>query len=310
MVNLAVGTLFTTTSVWMDSSDTPLPSLLHTDAKEHVSSPPRKRRKTRRETRQVKLPPPAVVPHLAVPDSHLTPAERQAKFRGRNRQVPHQPGIWASQIFIPVRLRYSQPLELEAIRTLCDCARRTAFAIQKFGFALRSDNLPLPLSEEFHEPTTDQMDDVIEFHVSLSKLCLLRKDQIPAFTDRCRLLADRLPYPLEFREASLLPSEDKGTIFLVAKAVVDGAGYIDFQRMLEDTDQVMDHFRLSRYYSEAIPHMSVGWISTPSPTGTDLPFAEVEEEITLSDYFEVSVSSVACRVGKKTYTFPFSSRPS
>lgn len=255
---------------------------------------PRKPRKKRRKT--LNLPPPiAVIDNYHDPNLCISEEEREAKFKGKQRSAQHVPGNYASFVFLPISLDPKRRLDQVALKCI-------------YSLVHTENTVELPatltsmISHSSFSSWIHSQEDTIELHISLSRLCTLRKDQISSFVDKVAAMSESQSshriFALEFRNFAYLLNDDKTTSFLTITSSPECPGHSNVQTLLQDVDNIMKYFEFEPYYKESIPHISIGWKNVESCKEEYQSLQERE----LEQYFEIQFSTVACKIGNKIYT--------
>lgn len=187
----------------------------------------------------------------------------------RVRSFPHEAGNWATFIAIPV----SQPTELNEF-------------LEK-------------LLLEFPTVSLTKVDD---FHISLTRVLVLRHHWISGFIDSVReIVAGTTVFPITMQGLSVYLNDDKTRTF-VAIEVKSGRNYLD--HAVNQLDKCLSEYGLPKFYEDRSFHMSLLW-GLGDLTHDLRNF--IKQNKGFCDFvLPVSVKNCFCKTGNKLFSFEFS----
>ncbi|XP_062403280.1 U6 snRNA phosphodiesterase 1 isoform X2 [Sardina pilchardus] len=219
---------------------------------------------------------------LPVPDTvlHMFQEEQKvddsAQHGGRVRSFKHEPGIWATYVFLP----YTPD---EAFLDLLD--EVTALA--------RSLDVPLTHAEEFH--------------ISLSQTVVLRHHWIQPFVQSLRnSLADTKRFLCLAQRLNIYSNSEKTRTFVGLEI---STGHAQLTGLAKVIDKTMEEFRLATFYQNPSFHVSLGWCVGDQTA--QLQSACLAQLQSLLDHHEdgpfqlrIDCDELRCKTGNKVFSFP------
>lgn len=251
-----------------------------------MAEPPKKKRK-------LNLPPPSdIIDHFHDPNEGLSDFERTKKFKGRKRNQQHVPGNYPTHVFIPITLQASSKIDRIGLKIIYNLIQRKNKEIQ--NLQINESISSMLAHSSFKEWKKENINKKFEFHISLSRLSMLRKDQISPFSDKIINIKFKEKFTLEFRNFVILPNDGKDTYFLAISSSDDCLGYQKMLDLFVKVDEIMENYNLQKYYEEKIPHFSIAW-SLDCDRHQNIEYTE------LDDYFETKINSICCKIGNKLF---------
>ncbi|XP_052817815.1 U6 snRNA phosphodiesterase 1-like [Mya arenaria] len=206
--------------------------------------------------------------------------EDSSHHGGRQRSFKHEPGNWATLVYIPYHAEEEESF-VRMQSELFACLR--------------------PL--EFH-----RMDD---YHVSLSRTVTIRHHWIQDFTNTLMTSFAKLPQCwCKVKGVSVLSNDEKTRSFLVLDVQCGDEILQDFVLVV---DKCFQQYNLHPYYQPPLFHMSIGWclgdVCEDIPRKTKMKLKDIADTVMKEDddleYFVVN--SICMKIGNKTFTFPLKS---
>ncbi len=146
------------------------------------------------------------------------------------------------------------------------------------------------------EPATVHTVGAAEYHVSLSRTCVLRQPQLAAFAEALRVALRGCRAARATTAGARELANDSRTRFFAAVELASGsAGHAAVCRMIDAVDGVCARFGQPPFYAERRLHFSVAWSLAPMP-----PAATAAPAL---GGHELSFDQVACKIGERVTVF-------
>ena len=235
------------------------------DTSAHASEPAAKRAKQGGE------PPAPAPPTLPPPELDDVPGVSEAAQPARVRQFAHVDGQFATHVYLPVTLGAQLQGDVDRHVASLQAASSGGASVHA---VIRT-----------------------EYHVSLSRTCVLVQPQLSAFVEALRVAlrgCQHVRVRLEpGRNAGLcqLANDSRTRFFETLELNQGSAAHAGICRMIDAVDGVCKRFDQPTFYAERRTHFSIAWSleEIRRPTGPPVLSAH-----------ELCLESVACKIGERT----------
>lgn len=188
---------------------------------------------------------------------------------GKIRNFPHEPGIWATYVYLPV-----DPFSefLNYLETL----------------------------KEFLEPLNVNLAD--DFHISLTRTVVLRHHWIHGFTEAVRKrLSDFYSFEINLRGLKVYTNEEKTRTFL---SITVEEGIENLSSVVSELDFCLKEYKLRPFYKNPSFHLSLLWCSGDKYNEINDAISNFPEELKTFNFF-VKATHCICTCGNKNFQFGF-----
>lgn len=155
---------------------------------------------------------------------------------GKVLQFPRVDGHWLSFVFIPIESNQSKSLLNQIQQSI----------------------LPMEMKADYHS-----LDSQLELHCSLSRPFPIRELFMQQLVDNFRTSFGSVSFPktLEFGpKLEWFVAENQSRSFLALSCERNSESDLFIKQLISIVDNVLKQFRLSTYYEDPKPHLTIGWI--------------------------------------------------
>eukprot|EP00741_Cyanophora_paradoxa_P025680 tig00000388_g24783.t1 len=204
------------------------------------------------------------------------PAPLPAAHDGRVRTFPHVVGNYPSYVYIPVRVSD------ELVRLVHSALDRVRAALS----AGAADGSGPP---EVKENTS------AEYHVSVSRTFVLRREQIAPFVASLRkAMRNTARYKAALSGVEFFTNEEQTRSFV---SIPIRKGLVETCSIIKAVDEVMQAYELRPFYPEPRPHVTVAWA-----LGASLGKLQLEAPAEAGSV-GLPVNRVEAKIGNRVYDF-------
>ncbi|XP_042294582.1 U6 snRNA phosphodiesterase isoform X2 [Sceloporus undulatus] len=228
----------------------------------------------------------ASAPRLHVPESVLKmfrdQEEREAveddssKHGGRLRTFPHEPGNWATHVYVPYE---AEEDFLDLLQLLLSHARTCVASLTA----------------------------MTEFHISLSQVVVLRYHWINPFVQSLKERLVSFPkFICRADQVKVYTNQTKTRTFIGLEV---SSGHPEFLELVSEVDRVMEEFSLTTFYKNPSFHLSLAWcVGNHSEALEGRYLRELQEIVDgfedSSSILRIPATEVRCKSGNKFFSFP------
>lgn len=193
-----------------------------------------------------------------------------SKHQNKIRNFPHEPGNWATYVYIPIEETFE----------LSDYIEELSKALSDFDLKINND-----------------------YHVSLTRTVVLKYHWIPDFVKTVQACMDNVnSFLVSFSGLKVYVNDTKTRIF-IGLQVQQGASKLGF--ITSELDKCLMQYKLPIFYTNPSFHFSILW-KVGDFSYEKLNEAVNDLSDRLKNFtFVVKVNHCECTSGNKHYVFPF-----
>ena len=210
------------------------------------------------------------LPNPFTKSKKCTKDEKNVKnIDGKVRNFPHEPGIWATFVYIPVKPCYE----------LSDFVKKLINYFEPFNLKLVDD-----------------------YHISLSKTVILKHHWIQGFMELLKNFLKDIPrFKIHVKGLKVYTNEEKTRTFL--SLMVDENCEM-LKTIVNQVDLCLKEYNLGKFYEDPLFHLSLLWCPDNKYDEINSILMNLPTKLKEFNFFEF-VSYCCCTSGNKNFKFHF-----